>query len=385
MNKRLIWVNLILIILLSSGCVALPHKPTPKTPQEIARALEQENFDLATAYNKAGMLEEALYFSKEVLKLNPQHQQAQELRDKILDELKKEKTPPTPEEPKQEPLPSLKEIQPLPAKEISPLKEKEAIAEIEGLPEKEVKLEIKKVPTQKPPAVPELPFFEFAKELRTKRLYADAITELSNILNDYPNTPLREKIDFELANNYFDQAQYDKALNLFSQIMTQKKDLQYDAQLMLAKCYEKTGDHEKAKIEYLRLIKRLNILTLPKIEEVSKEVTALKSILDKTTPLPQKKEDLEAEAHFGVGNVSRARREYRQALVEYDNTIKKSPKSPVSADAAFYIADIYDNVIELRDYEQAVNAYTRVISDYPDSKWIDRAKERKKYLIDNYL
>lgn len=375
--RRLLWINFIFIILLSSGCVALPHKPAPKTPQEVAKALEQENFDMAMAYYKEGMLEEALHFFKEVLKLNPDNAEAKELRDKILAELKKEE--PIPQEPIEEKKPEVSST-----KELPPLKEKEAISE--ELPEEEIKPTLeKKVVEKKPPALPEVPLFEFAKELRAKKLYQDTITELLNILKNYPETVLKDKINFELANAYFDLGQYDNALKGFEETLSKKNEFEHDVHLMMARCYEKMGQTEKAGIEYLRLIKRLGILPPPKVEEVSKEVSELKAIIEKITPLPQEKDELEAQAHLGAGNVYRAKKEYRNAIVEYNNTIKKSPRSPASAEAAFYIADIYDNVPELRDYERAVESYTKVITDYPNSKWIDRAKERKKYLIDNYL
>jgi len=385
---RLLLIPLLVLATLESGCVALPHKPVPKTPQELAKALEQENFNVAMAYYKAGMLEEALHFFKEVLKLNPDHPEAKQLRDEILKKLKKEvPTPPSkPQELTQEEklpsLPSLKEV--TTGKELPPLKEKEALLEIKELPE--IKKEpVKKVVKRKPPSLPEVPFFEFAKELHAKKLYQDAITELLNLIKNYPETVLKDKINLELANTYFDSGQYDNALKGFEEIMTQKNEFEYDAHLMMAKCYEKMGQMEKAGIEYLRLIKQLGISPPPKVEEVSKEVKELKLLIEKITPLPQKKEELESQAHLGAGNVARAKKEYRNAIVEYNNTIKKSPRSPASAEAAFYIADIYDHVPEIRDYEQAVKAYTKVITDYPDSKWIDRAKERRKYLIDNYL
>lgn len=378
---------LILIIILCSGCVALPHKPTPKTPQEVALALEQENFDIGMAYYKAGMLEEALHFFKEVLKLNPQHIQAKELRDKILKELKKEQ-PTKPEKPIEEKklpeLPTLKEKE-VPIKEILPLKEKEPVIEIEEIPKKEIKPVVEKIKGEKPPSLPEAPSFEFAKELRTKKLHSDAITELLNILKEYPETKLKDKIEFELANAYFDNEQYDKALKGFEEIMAKKNEFEHNAHLMIAKCYEKMGQEEKARLEYLRVIKRLSILPPPKIEEVTPETKALKLLIEKITPFPQKKEELESQAHLGAGNIYRTRKEYRNAIVEYNQAIKKCPKSDAAADATFYIADIYDRVLELRDYERAVEAYTRIITDYPNSKWVDRAKERREYLINNYL
>lgn len=165
--------------------------------------------------------------------------------------------------------------------------------------------------------------------------------------------------------------------------MAKKNDFEYDAHLMIAKCHEKMGQEDKAGLEYLRLIKRLSISSPPK--EVETETIGLKHLLEQITPLPQKKEELESQAHLGAGNAYRTKKEYRNAIVKYNQAIKKSPKSSASADAAFYIADIYDRVLELRDYERAVEAYTKVITDYPDSKWVDRAKERKKYIIDNYL
>ncbi|MFH1562697.1 MAG: tetratricopeptide repeat protein [Nitrospirota bacterium] len=376
----------LLITFICSGCVALPHKPTPKTPAEVAMALKQENFDVAMAYYKAGMLEEALHFFKEVLKLNPQHSEAKELRDKILAELKKETPlpstkPETVEEKEVPPSPPLKEEKPV----IPPLKEKETMTEIETLPKKEETKPVieKEVVQKKPTVLPETPFFEFAKELRSKKLYSDAIAELSNLLKNYPNTALKEKINFELANTYLDTGQNEEALKLLSEIMSQKKDFEHDAHLRLAQIYEKTGQEEKAKIEYLKLIKLLSILPPPK--EVGTSTVELQPVLAQITPIPQKKEELESQTHLGAGNVFRARKEYRQAIVEYDQAVKNCPKSEAAAEAAFYIADIYDRVPEIRDYEQAVEAYTRVITDYPQSKWIDRAKERKKYLIDNYL
>ncbi|MDI6735941.1 MAG: tetratricopeptide repeat protein [bacterium] len=375
----------LLIIFISSGCVALPHKPTPTITAEIVRALEQENFDVAMAYYKAGMLEEALHFFKEVLKLNPENAEAKQFRDKILAELPPTKPGEIVEEKKLPTLPPVREVEPVKPISLPFLIEKEVMPEIEILPKKEeVQPTVeKKMVSKKPLALPEAPFFEFAKELRSKKLYADAMAELSNLLTNYPNTVLKEKINFELANNYLDAGQNEEALKLLSEIMSQKKDFEHDAHLMLAQIYEKTGQAEKARIEYLRLIKILSILPPPK--EMGTETVELQPVLAQITPIPQKKEELKSQANLGAGNVSRARGEYRQAIVEYDQAIKNCPKSEEAAEAAFYIADIYDRVPELRDYEQAVEAYTRIITDYPQSKWVDRAKERKKYLVDNYL
>lgn len=385
--RRFLLIPLILITTLYSGCVALPHKSVPKTPQEVARALEQENFDIATAYYKAGMLEEALHFFKEVLKLNPDNAEAKQLRDKILEELKKVEAIPSPKPQEEKELPQLPPVKEVAqGKELPPLKEKETLPEIKEIPEiKEVKPVAKKEVEKKPPSLPEAPLFEFAKELRAKKLYQDAITELSNILKNYPETVLKDKITLELSNTYFDAGQYDNALKGFEEIMAKKSEFEHDAHLMMARSYEKMGQVEKAGVEYLRLIKRLSILPHHKVDEVTKEMKELKLLIEKISPIPEKKQELEAQAHLGAGNVYRAKKEYRNAIVEYDNTIKASPKSPAAPEAAFYIADIYDSVPELRDYERAVEAYTKVITDYPDSKWIDRAKERRKYLIDNYL
>ena len=91
------------------------------------------------------------------------------------------------------------------------------------------------------------------------------------------------------------------------------------------------------------------------------------------------------DAQLGMANSFREKKDYRQALIEYQKVVDFYPETKAAAQAIFSIADIYDHTFEVRDYKRAVLAYGKVVADYPDSLFVERARQRKRYLEENYL
>ncbi|MEK9149102.1 MAG: tetratricopeptide repeat protein, partial [Candidatus Desantisbacteria bacterium] len=215
----------------------------------------------------------------------------------------------------------------------------------------------------------------FAYSLIKKGFYQPALNELGQILTEEPETKIKDKILFTMAQILFKMEKYAEAVSTLKTLLTEtpKSSLIYEANLIIADSLFSQKNFLDARLQYLKVLHRLSN------EEI------LDDPYPELPPTLRKKEELLAETQLGIGNTYKRLEEYQKAIVEYQKVLDLYPRTASADDACFYLADIYDREPLIRDFEKAVKIYRLLMEVYPDSIWFDRAKERKKYLEENYL
>ena len=215
----------------------------------------------------------------------------------------------------------------------------------------------------------------FAYTLIKKGFYQPALNELTQILQEEPETKIKDRILFTMAQIFFKMEKYAEAISTLKTLLaeTPKSSLIYEANLIIADNLFSQNNFLDARLQYLKMLHKLSN------EEM------LEDSYPELPPTLRKKEELLSDAQLGVGSTYKRLEEYQKAIVEYQKVLDIYPKTASADDACFYLADIYDREPSIRDFEKAVRIYKLLMEAYPESIWFDRAKERKKYLEENYL
>jgi outer membrane protein assembly factor BamD (BamD/ComL family) len=202
------------------------------------------------------------------------------------------------------------------------------------------------------------------------------LNELDKILKDIPQTKIGDKILFTIAYIRFKQEDYDEVLSTLNRLLSSypKTVLKYEVNLMAADTLFFQKKFADARVAYLKVGYQL-----------AEEREVLEDEYSNIPPTPRAKKELLAEAQLGVANCYKRLSEYQSAIVEYQKVLDLYPDTASADDACFFLADIYDRIHSVRDLERAVEIYRMLIERYPESIWADRAKERKRYLEENYL
>ncbi|MBU1262118.1 tetratricopeptide repeat protein [bacterium] len=215
----------------------------------------------------------------------------------------------------------------------------------------------------------------FAHTLIKKGFYQPALNELGQILTEEPETKIKDKILFTMAQILFKMEKYAEAISTLKTLLTEtpKSSLIYEVNLIIADSLFSQNNFLDSRLQYLKVLHRLSN------EEI------LEDSYPELPPISRKKDELLSEAQLGVGNTYKRLEEYQKAIVEYQKVLDIYPMAGSADDACFYLADLYDREPLIRDFEKAVKIYKLLMERYPESIWFDRCKERKKYLEENYL
>jgi tetratricopeptide (TPR) repeat protein len=215
----------------------------------------------------------------------------------------------------------------------------------------------------------------FAHTLIKKGFYQPALNELTQILQEEPEIKIKDRILFTMAQIFFKMEKYQEAISTLKTLLseTPKSSLIFEANLFIADNLFSQKNFLDSRLQYLKTFHKLS----------SEEM--LDDLYPELPPTSRKKEELLAEAQLGIGNTYKRLEEYQKAIVEYQKVLDLYPKTASADDACFYLADIYDREPSIRDFEKAMRIYKLLMEAYPDSIWFDRAKERKRYLEENYL
>lgn len=71
------------------------------------------------------------------------------------------------------------------------------------------------------------------------------------------------------------------------------------------------------------------------------------------------------ERMFEKGRKLEARQKFTQAISQYEQLIKKFPKSPQVPGALYNIGNVY--MYGLQDYPKAVETFSKIVAEFPDS------------------
>lgn len=221
--------------------------------------------------------------------------------------------------------------------------------------------------------------FSFAKDMYSKGLFNAAATEFKTLLDKYPNTILKEKILYLLANALIKAKKYPEAIDTAKKLMDINGEFKNDGTFLLAQAYDESGNLKQAQAEYLK--------AAMSEKPVDTKVVApnVRTFLDKTSPYPTAVDELIMKAHLSAGDAYKKDGEYERSLFEYNRVINDHPKSAFAAEAYFRIGEVYQKAYRVRDFQKAYDTYQKIVKHYPNSPWSKKAKKQADYLWENYL
>lgn len=413
-SKRLIIPIMLIITLTVVGCEILPKRkeppPKPETPlrkeEAPSKMMAQFYFEEGISHYLKGNLDRAISCFAEALKLDPQHPKARKMFEESLMKRAevKEIKPKEPTKPKEEidkeperrveELPIHKEQRGIPPKEETTVKVAKKSQEEEKAtqttPEEEIPVEKLAPPEEEKRkkrkekkveeiSQEELRWFEFAKDLKRRGMYDEAIEEFNGLLEEYPKTLLVDRVTYLQAETHFAKGEYPEAEKAHQTLVDDypQSPLLDDARLRIADSYLARGEYDQALVRYLRLSREFKEIAMKTLPEQEKK--------EEITPLPRSKALLAAKAQLGVAECYRLKKDFLDALIEYYEVVRFHSDSICRAQALYYIGHIYDFVDNIRDFKRATVAYERVIEDHPESPWAPYAQERKEHIEKNYL
>jgi len=156
--------------------------------------------------------------------------------------------------------------------------------------------------------------------------------------------------NYILAEKYFEQGKYERSMQNLLNIIKgyPQSGMASEAVYFLGDIYHfKLKDYRKAIDEYQNLIQNF----------------------------PQNR--FVANAQFKIGECCRKLEKWQEAIEAYRKFIKDYSHYGYSDYAQFYIGQCYE---ALKDWQEAKDAYSLISANYPESIWIDVARNRVKYL-----
>ncbi|NWG02974.1 MAG: tetratricopeptide repeat protein [Syntrophaceae bacterium] len=83
----------------------------------------------------------------------------------------------------------------------------------------------------------------------------------------------------------------------------------------------------------------------------------------------------EAQEHLLRGQILMAKKNYQEAITEYEKVLLLSPRQPPEDQALFNIALIYAHLGNpKKDYKKSIDLFLRMLKEYPDSPLAEQAK-----------
>ncbi len=79
-------------------------------------------------------------------------------------------------------------------------------------------------------------------------------------------------------------------------------------------------------------------------------------------------------AQFGLGLIYEELGDYQKAVEELGKVVTNYPKGDKASNALFGMGEIYER--RLKNNSQAIDAYQKLVDDYPGSRWAPMARER---------
>lgn len=134
--------------------------------------------------------------------------------------------------------------------------------------------------------------------------------------------------------------------------------------ILLTSCQSKQ-EKDREKIDKMELVLKDTANAFDK----TRAVEYRNALVEYCTTYPQ--DSMVASFTFRAAELSMNLHESQKAIDLFQRFQKAFPENPKAADALFLTAFIYEN--ELKNYNQARNAYTEFISKFPDHPFADDA------------
>jgi len=189
-----------------------------------------------------------------------------------------------------------------------------------------------------------------------------------NALNDPEAKSKEEEIKFKLTEIDFYQGNFEKALEGYNrQVADFPKGLLVNNSLERIVIISENQSLDR----YL-----LSVFAQALLEELQGQFDSASVKLEKI--ISAKSANLSDKAQFEKGEIYRKAKKFSSSLDAFQELIEKYPQSFYCAKAQKLMGDIYR--YDLADEPKAIQAYEKVLKDYPRSLFVDEVRERLKEL-----
>ncbi|MBN1898459.1 MAG: tetratricopeptide repeat protein [Spirochaetes bacterium] len=187
--------------------------------------------------------------------------------------------------------------------------------------------------------------------------YDESQSVFIELLQKYPDTAFKAQSTFYLGQIMFEKGQKDQALMYYNKLSEEYPKISLAGEAV----------YKSAQIYY----------------EDKKYSEGLKSLLNFQKKYPQNK--LIDESYVLLGDMYRKKGEMNSAAKMYQAVVEKYPKSNSVDQALFKLGDLYENEKDVRNFEMSLNYYERIVKSFPDSEFLEPARERIEFIKKNFL
>jgi TolA-binding protein len=204
-------------------------------------------------------------------------------------------------------------------------------------------------------------------------------------------TVLSEEIDevkknFNYAESLFDAELYQSALEVYLRIINffPKTEFSELSEFKIGKCYQRLGKYWLAIKQFENFIKKYPESKF--VQEAKNEIELTKSYIQNKDIYAISMEDFLCDEYINRGNehINRSEKitsygklyieeEFKTGIYWFEKAIAEFPNSPRVPRAYFDLATAYRRTDKKADYEKAIEIYQKIVDNYPDSVWADRA------------
>ncbi len=228
--------------------------------------------------------------------------------------------------------------------------------------------------------------FMVAESLYNLKDYQNARREYQNFIQKYPEAELSANAQYAIAWTYLENKEYEPSITEFKKLLSlyPKSKFTEEAQFRIAKGYFLLGEKDKAISELKEFIdgniksnfrlEALYILSQIYLEE-EKWMDSIIELERLIREYPKNK--YLPDALYGLCLSYFKKDEYNKAIEIGEKYLKDYSKLPFGDDILYIKAICWEN---LKNQEKAIADYQSLISTFPQSPYVEKAKERLEVL-----
>jgi len=228
--------------------------------------------------------------------------------------------------------------------------------------------------------------FMLAESLYNLKKFQDAQEEYRNFIKKYPEAELSANAQYAIAWTYLENKEYEPSIAEFRKLISlyPKSKFTEEAQFRIAKGYFLLGENEKAVSELKKFIdgniksnfrvEALYILSQIYLEE-EKWIDSIIELERLVREYPENK--YVPDALYGLCLSYFKKDEYNKAIEIAEKYLKDYSKLPFGDDIIYIRAICWE---KLENQEKAIADYQGLISAFPQSPYVEKAKERLEVL-----
>lgn len=91
------------------------------------------------------------------------------------------------------------------------------------------------------------------------------------------------------------------------------------------------------------------------------------------------------EAAYRIARIFHNARAYDRARREYLDYVRTYPRTPFTDDSIMGLAHIHDHIYDFQDFDVALKLYESIETTYDESPYLETARARKKFILENYF